>query len=162
MVCWDPVGGTPTRLTSRELKNAKGRIMGKLTSTGIGCLTAATLVCAPSASASPYCTQVRTTSGKVECIIGSAAVHCYAESGFQGSPSGTSDYLASVTSDGAFAWQQAGGLGNCDGANVTTLPYGSDNTFNGWDVRAAEEGTTFVSNASGRGMFVSIQSTHAV
>ena len=39
---------------------------------------------------------------------------------------------------------------------MTTLPYGSDNTFNGWDVRAAEEGTTFVSNASGRGMFVSI------
>jgi hypothetical protein len=136
--------------------------MRKPTYTAIGCALATALLSAPHADASPYCTQVKTVSGKVECILSSESAHCYAPSGFQGSPSGTPDYLASVASNGSFAWQQAGGLGNCDGANITVLPYGSDQTYNGWEVRAAEDGTSFVSTSSGHGMFVSIENVHSI
>jgi hypothetical protein len=128
----------------------------------IACALSLALVFNPFASASPYCSQVRKQSGKVECIIGSSSVSCYASTGFQGSPSGGVDYLAIVQSDGTFTWQNAGGLGNCDGANISVLPYGSSQVFNGWNVQASDNGTTFTNQASGRGMFVSIESTHPV
>jgi hypothetical protein len=105
---------------------------------------------------------VRTVSGKVECILSSKSVACYASNGFQGSPTGNPDYLAIVQSNGDFTWQYAGGLGNCGGADIAALPYGSDQTFNGWDVQAAENGTTFVNQSSGHGMFVSVESTHPI
>ena len=82
--------------------------------------------------------------------------------GFQGSPTGTVDYLAIVQSSGDFTWQYAGGLGNCGGADIAVLPYGSNQTFNGWNVQAAENGTTFVNQSSGHGMFVSVESTHPI
>jgi len=40
---------------------------------------------------------------------------CWSQVGFQGSPDGQPDYLASVDTGGAFRWIYSGGLGSCGG-----------------------------------------------
>jgi hypothetical protein len=86
---------------------------------------------------------------------------CWSQVGFQGSPDGQPDYVAAVNSDGAFTWPYSGGLGSCGGTPLE-LASGSNQTINGWAIQAAEYGTTFVSESSARGMFVSIESTHGI
>jgi hypothetical protein len=76
-------------------------------------------------------------------------------------PSPNGIYLANATSDGTFSWIQAGGLGSC-GPSESTLPYGSNQTIDGWTVKADQSGTTFINQSSGYGMFVSIESTHQI
>jgi hypothetical protein len=126
----------------------------------LGCSLAAAQICAPHADAAG-CAEVKTVSGKVYCIIQDVKVVCWSQVGFQGSPSGQPDYLASVDNNGAFRWIYSGGLGSC-GGTPTELAYGSNQTINAWDIQAAEFGTTFVSESSARGMFVSIGSTYGI
>ncbi len=126
----------------------------------LGCSLAAALICAPHADATD-CADVRTVSAKVICKVMPEQVVCWSPLGFQGSPSGKPDYLATVNSNGAFRWIYAGGLGSC-GTPGLVLAYGSNQTINGWDIQAAEYGTTFVSESSARGMFVSIEATYGI
>ena len=128
--------------------------------TALGCALVAALVSAPDADAAG-CVEVKTASGKVYCIIHNDNVVCRSPVGFQGSPDGQPDYLAAVDSNGAFRWIYSGGLGSC-GTTPLELAYGSNQTINGWDIQAADNGTTYVNQSSRRGMFVSIESTHGV
>jgi hypothetical protein len=61
-----------------------------------------------------------------------------------------------VTSSGSFSWT----IGNIPGAhpeNDTVLNYGQTYDILGWTILSGEDGTRVTNNATGHGMFVSIQ-----
>lgn len=119
------------------------------------------VVIAPSASADPNDHQyVRTETGAVRCVISIANVGCERASadGFPGAPksqSGAGNWnIAGVDAGGAFNWGE-GNVGGVD-ADEVTLVYGQAYHFKGWTVDPSFDGTRFTNDASGHGMFVSI------
>jgi hypothetical protein len=117
---------------------------------------------APTASAdepSDY-QYVRTQSGAVRCVISAPHVGCERSSidGFPGAPksqSGPGNWnIAGIDAGGAFAWGE-GNIGGIDADEVTLL-YGQIYRFKGWTVLPAFDGTRFTNDASGHGVFVSI------
>ncbi|RDH76925.1 hypothetical protein DVS77_19015 [Mycolicibacterium moriokaense] len=117
---------------------------------------------APSAAADPNDYQyVRTVSGAVRCVISADHVGCERSSadGFPGAPksqSGPGNWnVAGVDADGVFNWGE-GNIGGVD-ADQVTLTYGQTFHVKGWTVAPSFDGTRFTNDASGRGMFVSIQ-----
>jgi hypothetical protein len=116
---------------------------------------------APSASADPNDYQyVRTETGAVRCVISAPHVGCERTSadGFPGAPksqSGPGNWnIAGIDAGGAFNWGE-GNIGGVD-ADEVTLAYGQTYHFKGWTVAPSFDGTRFTSDASGHGVFVSI------
>jgi hypothetical protein len=116
---------------------------------------------APVASADPSDFQyVRTETAAVRCVMSAAHVACERASidGFPGAPksqSGPGNWnVAGVDAGGAFEWGE-GNIGGVDAGEVT-LTYGQSYHFKGWTVDPSFDGTRFTNDASGHGMFVSI------
>lgn len=116
---------------------------------------------------------VRTQSGKVRCIVsandvdhgGGPLVVCeYNDGGFPQAPSesGSHSNLAVVRGNGAFNWN----IGNIGAdpsalASDVVLSYGQTFQINGWTITPTFDGTRFANNATGHGMFVSIDNVYA-
>jgi hypothetical protein len=124
-------------------------------------LNALAVLIAPLASADPSDFQyVRTQTGAVRCVISAPHVGCERSSayGFPGAPksqSGAGNWnIASIDDNGTFAWGE-GNIGGVDSGEVT-LVYGQMYHIKGWTVLPAFDGTRFTNDASGHGVFVSI------
>jgi hypothetical protein len=120
---------------------------------------------------------VRTQSGNTRCIVGSDVV-CQYLPGFTQAPvedpincpppPGTSLHcvtgihfdLAHVTSAGAFNWND-GNIPGSEFTNDVVMSYGQTYRMRGWTISSAEDGTRFTNDASGHGMFVSIDNVSA-
>jgi len=110
---------------------------------------------------------VRTMSGEVRCGIKAAQVACErtAGEGFlqaptSGRPAGWHWNLAMVSSDGSFKWD----VGNIGGAYINqdvTLNYKQSYSYNGWTLEPSSDGTRITNDATGHGMFVSVQNVYA-
>ena len=128
----------------------------------VSAMTVASAVAtAPLVSAAPPEYQyVRTVSGAIRCVISADHVGCERTSidGFPGAPhsqSGPGNFnIAGVDANGTFNFGE-GNIGGVDAGEVT-LDYGHPYEFNGWTVAPSFDGTRFTNDASGRGMFVSI------
>ena len=71
--------------------------------------------------------------------------------------------IASVTSGGAFAWQE-GNLatgGSASPQNDVILNYGQSYNLQGWTINPGEDGTRFTNDGTGHGMFVSIENVYS-
>lgn len=119
----------------------------------------------PSAHAAPGVQYVRTTSGSVRCLIlaegaapaDTAGVTC--ESGaFQQAPAGADQVR--VNAAGHFTWDAAN-IGGGSGANDLTLTYGQTYHLLGWTINPTSNGTRFTNDATGHGMFVSLQNVNS-
>lgn len=114
----------------------------------------------PTAAAAEEYQYVRTVSGAVRCVISVDHVGCERSSidGFPGAPrsqSGPGNFnIAGVDADGTFNFGE-GNIGGAD-TNEIVLDYGRAVEINGWTVVPSFDGTHFTNDASGRGMFVSI------
>jgi hypothetical protein len=114
---------------------------------------------------------VRTQSGKVRCIVtsnnvghgGGPAVICEASGpgnqGFLQAPMG--DYgrhwgNAVVDGGGRLSWADAN-IGGAYIENDTVLRYGQTYRMHGWTIVPSSDGTRFTNDATGHGMFVSIE-----
>jgi hypothetical protein len=134
---------------------------------------AATCMALPAAGllfATPACADgyqfVRTASGQVRCGVAVSEVGCErtAGEGFlnaptSGRPAGWHWNLAIVNSGGGFRWD----VGNVGGAYIDqdlVMGYGQAYNINGWTIQTSTGGTRFTKNSTGRGMFVSIESTY--
>ena len=119
----------------------------------------AAVVTAPLASAAEY-EYVRTVSGAVRCVVSADHVGCERASidGFPGAPpsqSGPGNFnIAGVDADGTFNYGE-GNIGGVDSGEVV-LDYGRAVEINGWTIVGSFDGTHFTNDATGRGMFVSI------
>jgi len=134
----------------------------------INSIGATTGVCpAPLSDASNAPAQyVSTMSGEVRCGIKATQVACNrtAGEGFlqaptSGKPAGWHWGMATISPDGSFNWVD----GNIGGAYINqdiTMNYGQSYTYNGWTLLASSDGTRITNNATGHGMFVSIQNTY--
>jgi hypothetical protein len=116
---------------------------------------------------------VRTQSGKVRCLVnsndvahgGGPLVVCEYNPGFPQAPAsatGTHWNLAVVRGTGAFNWD----VGNIGGstealASDVILNYGQTYRINGWTILPSFDGTRFANDASGHGMFLSIDDVHS-
>lgn len=110
---------------------------------------------------------VRTMSGQVRCGVMVAQVACERASaeGFLQAPLNTQSAgshwnLAMVSPDGRFNWD----VGNIGGAYINqdiTMNYGQSYTYNGWTLEPSSDGTRITNNATGHGMFVSVQNVYA-
>ena len=68
-----------------------------------------------------------------------------------------------MTSGGAFRWQE-GNLatgGSASPGNDVVLNYGQSYNLQGWTINPSEDGTRFTNNATGRGMFVSVDNVYS-
>jgi hypothetical protein len=120
---------------------------------------------APFAMADPSDFQyVRTVSGAVRCVISVDHIGCERASidGFPGAPrsqSGPGNFnVAGVDADGTFGYGE-GNIGGVDSGEVV-LDYGRAFPIKGWTVVPSFDGTHFTNDATGRGMFVSIDGVH--
>lgn len=123
---------------------------------------------------------VRTQSGNTRCEVNPNTVVCQYLPGFAQAPvdppincpppPGTYGHctgpahwdLATVTSSGQFRWDE----GNIPGgpsamASDLVLNYGHTYNGQGWTIAADEQGTRFTNDATGHGMFVSIDNVSA-
>lgn len=136
---------------------------------GAACLaTTASLALAALASATSD-EYVQTVSGQVRCAVSTAMVACERRSaeGFLQAPVSEAQSpnggplwhwnLAGVDSGGNFEWRN----GNIGGPYPSpVLSYGQTYNINGWTIQASSSGTRFTNNATGRGMFVSIENVY--
>jgi hypothetical protein len=123
---------------------------------------AVAVLLAPVASADPSDFQyVRTETAAVRCVISALHVGCERTSidGFPDAPksqSGPGNWnVAGMEAGGAFEWGE-GNIGGVDAGEVT-LTYGRSYHFKGWTVDPSFDGTRFTNDASGHGMFISIE-----
>jgi hypothetical protein len=95
---------------------------------------------------------VETKSGKTRCQISSDTVGC--ESDFTNAPTvdGEQAHGAEVSSDGANRWI----IGNLGAIPTTPLGYSTYRAL-GWTIEADSEGTRFTNDATGHGMFISVE-----
>ena len=120
----------------------------------------------PSAGADPSNYQyVRTVSGLVRCVVSSDWVHCERGSidGFPQAPAkpdGGHFNNAHVTAGGTFNWSDSN-IGGASIDNDVVLDYGKTYRFHGWTILPNSDGTRFTNDATGHGMFVSIQDVHS-
>jgi hypothetical protein len=108
---------------------------------------------------------VRTKTGQVRCAISVDTVTCERNSanGFPQAPksaTGPGNWnLAAIDTAGRFAWNE-GNIGATDPATDMVLEYGQQQRLMGWVIEPSSDGTRFTSNATGRGMFVSVQNVY--
>jgi hypothetical protein len=138
---------------------------------------------APGNATSQY---VRTESGRVHCMVttddqgqgGGPAAVCDASApgstGFLQAPIAMSESeckyvpcpggmhwdLAAVTATGAFRWAQ-GNIAAGSGIQYSTLNYGQTYDMEGWTIVPTQDGTRFTNDATGHGMFVSIENVYS-
>ena len=137
---------------------------------------------APHAQADSY---VRTTSGKVRCMVSAngegtggqaPAVICEASGpmnppfdqwqnvGFLQAPMdgyGSHYHGAVIDSAGNFSFQDGANIGAGYPERDLVLSYGQTYHLNGWTIQSSTDGTRFINDATGHGMFVSIENvTH--
>ena len=72
-------------------------------------------------------------------------------------PGGIHFDLAEVTSSGAFNWKDGNIGGGGMPQNDMVLNYGQTYQIQGWTVLPSSDGTRFTNDATGHGMFVSIE-----
>jgi hypothetical protein len=126
---------------------------------------------APAADADSH-SYVRTQSGKTRCLVmtndvghgGGPAVACEYTPGFPQAPVSSGGFhfdIASVDAAGNLKWD----IGNIGGAgtpqNDIVLNYGRTYHLQGWTIQPSFEGTRFTNDATGHGMFVSIDNVRA-
>lgn len=143
----------------------------------VGSLTfAVTCWPAPWATADPSSSQyVRTESGKVRCWVtannqghgGGPAVVCEASGpdtvGFLQAPMndyGSHWHNAVVDGSGNFHWQDAN-IGGAHLENDLVLNYGQTYHISGWTILPSSDSTRFTNDATGHGMFVSIENVNS-
>jgi hypothetical protein len=115
---------------------------------------------------------VRTQSGKVRCYVnendvshgGGPLVVCQYLQGFPQAPEtrGIHWDLAVVRDTGAFNWD----YGNLPGtpaavASDIVLKYGQTYHISGWTILSSSDGTRFTNDATGHGMFVSVENVYS-
>jgi hypothetical protein len=133
---------------------------------------------APGSATSQY---VRTESGRMRCVVQPDQVACEASgpgsTGFLQAPitmpesqckyspcpGGMHSGLAEVTALGAFHWNDGniGGVGSDWEQTDTTLGYGQPYHISGWTVLPSSDGTRVTNDATGHGMFVSIDNVNS-
>lgn len=142
----------------------------------VGCLMISPMIGAVPRASADTGQSVRTQSGKVRCYVfandvshgGGPLVVCQQTDArpFPQAPIssefGSQMNLAIVKGSGAFSWE----IGNIAGsdaavANDVVLNYGRSYNINGWTILPNEDGTRFTSDATGHGMFVSIENVYA-
>ena len=140
-----------------------------------------TLVPPASADGGQY---VRTQSGRVRCLVSASGVGTGAKgpvvicaasspmsppfdqwenSGFLNAPMGAygSRYHAAVVeAAGNFSFQDGGNIDGSQPGNDLVLNYGMSYSVQGWTINPGPDGTRFTNNATGHGMFVSIENTY--
>ncbi|WP_237573603.1 hypothetical protein [Mycolicibacterium lacusdiani] len=110
-------------------------------------------------------TYLSTKSGQVRCAVSTASVVCERNSvdGFPQAPVSTTGgrnwNLAAIDASGAFEWNE-GNIGGPDPDDDLVLEYGQTQQLSGWTIDARSNGTMFTSEATGRGMFVSIENVY--
>jgi hypothetical protein len=133
----------------------------------VACFTAAP---ATAAGGSDY---VETQSGKVRCLVSAngdgtdlerPVVICEANAdGFLDAPLneyGQHLHNAVVNEQGQFRFSDGGNIGGAGQGGDVTLRYGNTYRLQGWSILAAESGTRFTNDATGHGMFVSIENSY--
>ncbi|MBS9535762.1 LppP/LprE family lipoprotein [Mycobacterium sp. M1] len=132
---------------------------------------------APAPSAATASSYVRTESGRVRCLLNSAAAPFHSESviceasgpapsaggnnsGFLQAPMtsyGSHFHNAVVDASGAFYFQDGGNIGGAGQGVDTVLQYGRTYQMAGWTIQPSVEGTRFTNDRTGHGMFVAIE-----
>lgn len=139
----------------------------------------------PVASADPAGEYVRTQSGKVRCWvtatgqgtgINGPAVICEASGpmsppfnqwenvGFTQAPmtsNGSHYHTAFIDAAGNFSFRDNGNIGAARPNEDLVLNYGQTYNVQGWTVLSAPDGTRFINDDTGHGMFVSIDNVYA-
>lgn len=120
---------------------------------------------APDTYARP--TMVRTTSGKVRCMVSVRGVTCQRHDGgeFPGAPI-YGDYpanQASISDSGGFQWisGQLPAVAESHPDNDTVLTYQRTLHIHGWTIEPTSEGTTFTNSQTRHGMVVTIERVSA-
>ncbi|WP_155764412.1 hypothetical protein [Mycobacterium colombiense] len=126
------------------------------------------LVCGlvPSALVDPG-QYVRTQSGQVRCLVmvndqghgGGPAVACEHGPGFPQAPMGQYGNhldLAVIHASGAFNWDDGNIGGGGAPQNDLVLDYGQTYHLQNWTILPNSDGTRFTNDATGHGMFVSV------
>jgi hypothetical protein len=113
---------------------------------------------APSASAQPGETYIRTTSN-VRCVINAERAACERASieGFPAAPANQSGghwHVASVDANGHFSWAEAN-IGPSIGQEIA-LVNGQPYHFHGWTLLLTTDGTRLTNDANTHGMNISI------
>jgi len=123
---------------------------------------ASAIVASPVSFADPSDFQyVSTVSGAVRCVISADHVSCERSSaeGFPDAPpadSGTGNMnIARVDADGSFEWGLAN-IGSGPDGGPLMLQYDLPYQIKGWTVAPSSDGTRYTNDATGHGMFVSI------
>ncbi len=109
----------------------------------------------------------RTQSGAVRCLVmsndqghgGGPAVACEHGPGFPQAPMsqyGNHFDIAVIQASGNFRWEDGNIGGGGAPQNDLVLSYGQTFDIQGWTVVPSSDGTRFTNEASGHGMFVSI------
>jgi len=153
-------------------------ITTKLISGGVlAAAVASCVIAAPSASASEG-QEVRTQSGRVRCWVTATGsfppltppdgaggyVICEAGlGGFDSAPTvpGPPHHMNNATVDaaGSFSFLLAN-MGQVS-EDELVLSYGQTYNIQGWTILSGPDGTRFTNNATGHGMFVSVENTYA-
>lgn len=125
------------------------------------------LAAAPIAAHAEVGVFVETQSGAVTCDVLANMVGCWHYGGFPAAPVNTEvgrPYnMAIINTRGGFEWNP-GDIGTCKPGCVNgpvVLRYGSTYHFNGWSISASSDGTRFTNDATGHGMFVSIDNVYS-
>ena len=153
-------------------------ITTKLISGGVLAAAAASCVIAAPSARADSGQAVRTQSGRVRCWVaatgsamsltppdgGGGYVICEAGlGGFDSAPMvpGPPYRMNNATVDaaGSFSFLLAN-MGQVS-ENQLTLSYGQTYNIQGWTILSSPDGTRFTNNATGHGMFVSIENTYA-
>ena len=141
---------------------------------GFSAVLCTTLAAAPAnADTGQY---VITQSGKVQCVLydsypgtdsryggtmivpSGSIVMCEAR---RGGGFGPGRQFAIVDAGGNFSFQCcASGLGGSSPIDFLTMAYGQNYNLKGWTISANQDGTRFTNNATGHGMFVSIENVY--
>lgn len=95
---------------------------------------------------------IQTKSGKTRCQLDEQEVGC--ESTFTNAPEvdGMPANGVRLSADGELSWV----VGNLGAIPAVTLDYRTYSAL-GWTIEAAESGTRFTNDATGRGMVVSVE-----
>lgn len=112
-------------------------------------------------------TMVRTSSGKVRCMVSVRGVTCQRHDGgvFPGAPiyGGYPANQASILDSGAFQWisGQLPAIAEDHPNNDTVLTYQNALRIHGWTIEPTPNGTTFTNSQTKHGMFVSAEQVSA-
>ena len=119
----------------------------------------------PQASDSQY---VLPPSGRYRCLVNSGALHeadvACEPSWINGQPGrfaqGPVGAVVAVNDQGVLSWHPGANIGVGSPSDRTSLQYGNTYEINVWTVVSGVDGTRFTNNATGHGMFVSIENVY--